>query len=166
MNVTPHPDIPTLARVRQAAGRLEATTAPRWGEMSAPEMVEHCTRLNRMYLGDTSAPWWVKPFTRLFRGPILRKFLETSPFDFPRGVGTLPSLKVQTSEVAAEDFERARAELVDTLDRTGEVTGRWKHPLYGSIDAELGKALVRTHTAHHLNQFGVLEGGGGRDRLA
>lgn len=156
MNVMPHPDIPSLDEVRAATERLEATMTPGWGKMTAPDMVEHCTRLNRMYLGELSAPFWVKPVTRLFRGMILRKFLETSPFDFSRGVGTLPSFKVEPGEVEDGEFERVRSELLATLDRTAQITGTWDHPLYGKIDAELGKALVRTHTTHHLHQFGEL----------
>ncbi len=156
MKCTPHPEVPSYESVRAAVERLEPTTTPRWGKMNVLQMMAHCSRLNRLYLGEEPVAWWVKPITRLFKGFLLRRFLETSPFEFARGVRTLPSLQVEAGDVRDSEFDRERAGLIASLERAHTISGYWDHPLYGSIDAEVGRALVRTHTTHHLNQFGVI----------
>lgn len=131
---------------------------PRWGEMTAPQMVEHCGRFNEIYLGRTTVSPVVRILARLFGGFFIRKFLRVSPFEMQRNMKTLPQLQV--ADVGAEqgeEFDESRARVRSTLTEIEAIAGRWNHPLYGGIDAEVGQALTRHHLAHHLHQFGVLD---------
>lgn len=161
MPVTLHPDLPDAATLSAAAARLEPTTRPNWGRMSAPQMVEHCRRFNEIYLGRQAVSPVMRILARIFGGFFIRKFLRVSPFEMQRNMKTLPQLQAEDGpggapEKPAGDFEADRTRLLHTLHEIEAITGRWRHPLYGSIDAETGRALARHHLAHHLHQFGVL----------
>lgn len=157
MKLTAHPEIPDAATVRAGFERLSPDTQARWGTLDAPAMLEHIARFNELYLGRRQPSWMVRTLARLFAGPFLKKLLSVSPFDTQRGMRTLGDLRVEPSTVDGAAFEEARARVISTLDELDAIRGTWDHPLYGSIDAETGKALVRHHAAHHLHQFGVLE---------
>lgn len=156
MPIPLHPDLPDAATLTAAVARLEPTTRPQWGRMSAPQMVEHCVRFNDIYLGRQTMSPVMRLLARLFGGFFIRKFLRASPFEMPRNMKTLPQLQIE-AEPAEGSFEVDRTRLVDSLTEIEAIRGRWKHPLYGSIDAEVGRALARHHLAHHLHQFGVLD---------
>ncbi|MEK9501414.1 DUF1569 domain-containing protein [Gaopeijia maritima] len=157
MPLTPHPDLPDAATLSAAAARLESTTRPQWGRMSAPQMVEHCARFNEIYLGRQAVSPVVRLLARMFGGLFIKKFLRASPFEMQRNMKTLPELQMTSEPAEPDHFEADRARLLATLAEIESITGRWKHPLYGTIDAEVGRALTRHHLAHHLHQFGVLE---------
>lgn len=151
-----HPDTPDAAAVRDAIGRLAPDTPARWGKLDAPGMLEHLTRFNEIYLGRLSPSWFVRTMAGLIGGFFVRKFLARSPFDTPKSMRTLPDLQVEAGSVDPAGFSDLRARLLSTFDEIEAITGTWNHPLYGRIDAEVGRALARHHAAHHLNQFGVL----------
>jgi hypothetical protein len=157
MSTAIHPDIPDAATLREAVHRLTPETAPRWGRLSAPAMLEHCARFNELYLGRRRPSFLVRLVTRLFSGPITRRFASASPFEMKRGATTMPDLRVEEAPTDPDAFEPLRARLLSTLDEIEAHTGTWDHPLYGRIDAALGRALARAHLTHHLHQFGVLE---------
>jgi hypothetical protein len=153
-----HPDIPDFATIRDAFESLEPTDAARWGTMDAPAMLEHVARFNEMYLGRVRVPGWTRVLARLFGGLFIRRLLATSPFETKRGMTTLPVLRVAAEGAGDARFEEARVRLLRTLDEIEAMSGEWDHPLYGGLAADMGKALVRHHAAHHLNQFGRVQG--------
>lgn len=155
-----HPDVPDFAAVRSAVRALAPTDAARWGSMDAPRMVEHCARFNEVYLGRIEEGWAVRILARLFGGFAIRRFLATSPFEMKKGMTTLPALRMAEEDFDAGRFEASRTRFLETLAEIEAISGAWAHPLYGRIDAEVGKALARHHAAHHLHQFGRLSPGG------
>jgi hypothetical protein len=156
MASTIHPDIPDHATVRDAFQRLSPEATPGWGTLDAAAMLEHCARFNELYLGRRSAPLAVRVLARLFSGFAVRKFTSSSPFEMQHGMKTLSAIRVEPSAVDPDAFEATRTRLLATLDELDAIGGTWAHPLYGSIDAEAGKAMARSHAAHHLRQFGLL----------
>ena len=151
----PPADTPTLDELRAALARATADTPARWGKMDCPQMVKHCRELIDLYQGraHVAAPmrWlarWIGPF-------FLRRTLGKSPTRTPRNLSTLPAIRAKEGE--ALDLEAERARLLVGLDEIEALTGTVDHPLYGPTDARDVVNLVRHHTAHHLNQFGLLE---------
>jgi len=134
---------------------LEVEDTPTWGTMTAPQMVEHCTRFNDLYLGRARAPFMIRIIARLFGGGFVRKLLEKSPFAMKRGIGTLGQLRVQ-EPMDPNRFAQAKDNLSTTLHQIEAISGTWNHPLYGRIEASVGQALARHHLTHHLHQFGKL----------
>jgi hypothetical protein len=68
---------------------------------------------------------------------------------------------MQPGSAPETPFEQNVEHLLETFQAIDRISGTWDHPLYGSIDAEAGKAMVRAHAAHHLHQFGLLQAGTG-----
>ncbi|MBL4770525.1 MAG: hypothetical protein JKY61_05165 [Planctomycetes bacterium] len=46
-------------------------------------------------------------------------------------------------------------QLLEEFTEIESLTGLVNHPVYGPIDTEDMQSLVRHHTAHHANQFGL-----------
>jgi len=157
MATTIHPEIPDPETVRAAFERLAPDARAGWGRMNAPAMLEHCLRFNEIYLGRRRPAWPIRLLARLLAGPFLERALRTSPREMKRGIRTLPSLRVDPEAADGSAFEDTRARLLSTFDEIDGIRGVWAHPLYGRIDAEVGKAVARHHAAHHLHQFGALD---------
>lgn len=154
----PAPDTPTIAELQAALAAASADTPARWGRMSCPQMIRHCRRFIELYLGRAAVPWPTRLLARLL-GPIfLRKTLAKSPTATPRNLTTLPALRTGAGD--EPDFARERELLLTALAEVGGLTGTCAHPLYGEMAAEDIVALIRHHTAHHANQFGLLANGG------
>lgn len=135
--------------------RLTPADAPRWGRMSAHEMVVHLGDGARMALGRMpvrpsrirAARWlrlpvvkhvfvYLLPFPR--SAPTARELLSTRPGDWTEDVATFARL--------SEDLA-ARATDPQSL---------WpEHPFFGRLSRRDWGTLGYRHTDHHLRQFGV-----------
>ena len=154
----PAPDTPTIAELQTALAAAAADTPARWGRMSCPQMIRHCHRFIELYLGRVAVPWPTRVLARLL-GPIfLRRTLGKSPTATPRNLTTLPALRARAGD--DPDFVRERELLLAALEEVAGLTGTCAHPLYGEMAADDVVALIRHHTAHHANQFGLLVDGG------
>jgi hypothetical protein len=152
---TIHPDIPDAAEVRRAFEALEATDERRWGKMTAAQMTEHIARFNEIYLGRLKLGGFMGLMARLFGKFFVKRFLGVSPYEMKRGIGTIPAIRIE-EPIDEEAFEAARTRILRTFEEIEARSGTWDHPLYGEIPAEVGRALARSHAAHHLRQFGRL----------
>lgn len=129
--------------------RLEPTAAPRWGRMTAPQMLAHLTDWMAMAKGELP--------TRF-----LNSFLQFAPvkqlaiywLPFPKGVPTAQEL---ISRVPA-DWDAERAALCDYMSsfETMHPDGAWPvHPAFGTLTPSAWGVLGYRHADHHLRQFGV-----------
>ncbi|MEM9381254.1 MAG: DUF1569 domain-containing protein [Planctomycetota bacterium] len=150
----PTEDTPTLADLAAALDRLDAGTTPRWGKMDAPQMVRHSARFADLYLGRIPVSLPIRLVARMIGPMFLRKVLRGSPTATPKNLGTLPAIRsVPDQEI---DFAAEVAELRARFDEVAALDGVVDHPMYGKMEAESCRSLVRHHTAHHFNQFGLL----------
>ena len=139
--------------VAELIGRLstlQVDSPPRWGRMTAPQMLAHCTIAVRYSLGkegESPREWgWILQhlaapvvLSGLFRMPKNAK--APSVFE-PRG---------DAAEVAA-----LAAELNEFVDRSG--TSGFappSHPYFGNLGAKGWSRLHVLHLDHHARQFGV-----------
>lgn len=128
--------------------RLAPTAAPRWGRMSAPQMVAHLIESYRFGAGELTLPLWPVPFRPLVR------WLALYVLPFPKGAPAARQLMERVPAAWADDV----ATLRDRIARfapppPGAV--RPPHPIFGVMgDADLG-VLAYKHTDHHFRQFGV-----------
>lgn len=150
----PAPDTPTLSELRAAIETARADTPGRWGKMTCTQMLRHCRRFAELYLGRVSVPLPVRLLARAFGPWFLRRTITRSPTQTPRNMKTLGAIR----ETGSDDpsFEREREDLLTVLEEVAKLEGTHPHPLYGEMQAEDMIALVRHHTAHHANQFGLL----------
>jgi len=146
-------DTPTLTQLRLYLNNISFDSQPKWGKMNSSEMCKHCNNFISLYLGEVSIPLHIRILARLFGGIFLKKLISKSPKETPKNLSTLPSIRVEKQEL---DFSIEHSELLESLARIETMSGIIQHPLYGSMVAEDALSLIRHHTAHHFNQFGLI----------
>lgn len=134
--------------VRERIRSLDATSEPRWGEMSIGQMLAHCAEVQEVLNGKPleGTPW----YARLASPLIKRVVLSDRPY--PRGIRTHPQYLVKD----VRDFMVERGRLLDAVstavDRGGENV---VHPMFGRLRPEEAGWAGYKHVDHHLTQFGV-----------
>lgn len=117
-------------------------------------MLRHCARFMELYLGAIGVNVGVRLLARLFGPMFLRRFIVKPLGGTPKNMRTLQSIRAD--EPGVLDFDSERALFLQALSGVEALEGEVDHGLYGVMDAEEAKALVRHHTAHHFHQFGLL----------
>ena len=129
--------------------RLTPDAPPRWGRMTAPQMLAHLTDWMVMAKGDLP--------TRPFKGilsytPVKQLAIYWLPF--PKGVPTAKELITR----APLDWSAERAALCGYIESFEGIhpDGIWpEHPAFGMLTPSAWGVLGYRHTDHHLRQFGV-----------
>lgn len=148
-------DLPGWPELRDAAGQLTESTERRWGTMTPAQMLRHANGFCALYLGELEVSGFIRLVARLLGKRFLRRVAGKSPLDTPRNMRTLPALhQTEAPDFAAE--RRALRAHFDRWEALESAGGAWNHPMYGEMEVGDCAGLVRHHTAHHLNQFGVL----------
>lgn len=133
-----------LARLEQ----LSPTAAPRWGRMTAPQMVSHLIESYRFGAGELTLPLWFVPFRPLVR------WLALYVIPFPKGAPAAPQLLARIPDQWESDLAALRERIAGFTPPAGGAS-RPPHPIFGVMsDADLG-VLAYKHTDHHFRQFGV-----------
>jgi len=143
-------DPATLEGARERIGRLEPGTVPRWGRMTAAQMMAHCAEVLEVTCGRplVGTPW----FVRLLAPFVKRMVLGARPY--PQGTRTHPQY-LQTED---RDFAAERTRLLAALDAFGSACAdgaNLTHPLFGRLTIEEAGRAMGKHLDHHLGQFGV-----------
>ena len=146
-------DTPTLAELERGFAQLQADSDPRWGRMRPGQMVAHCRAFAELCLGRVPVALPLRLVARLLGPLLLRKMMSKSATQTPKNLTTLKSLRAEPADVPDLDVERGQ--LAEVFAEIATVSGTVRHPLYGAMRATDLQALVRHHTAHHANQFGV-----------
>lgn len=147
-----HADTPHAEALRQALTTLHVDRKPEWGKLDAAGMVEHVNRFMQLYLGQIRMGGLPGFLARYLGKPFLKRVAKQSPFETPKNLTTAPVLSVKKGADLAVEVARY-AELSDQIEA---LSGPYNHPVYGPMDAEDVKGLVRHHTAHHFHQFGLI----------
>jgi Protein of unknown function (DUF1569) len=129
--------------------KLTPASQPKWGRMSAPQMVIHLTDSIRMACGDLR----VASKGGLLRYPPLKQLIIYY-LPWPENTPTAPELLARAPDNWATDL----AELTTMIDRfaTRDINGPWpEHPVFGRLSGRHWGFLGWRHTDHHLRQFNV-----------
>jgi hypothetical protein len=150
----------SLARQRdtvEIARRLRALgpqSPPRWGRMSAREVVRHLCDSFRMALGERP----VAARSTLAQRTIVRWIALYVPLRWPAGLRTTPEVDPQREGSRPGEFATDMAELERLLQRlvaeSARLNGR-PHPVFGRMSAAAWLRWGYLHTDHHLRQFGA-----------
>ena len=135
--------------LKERARRLTAESTPRWGKMSAPQMVAHLTNAMRMATGELPVKGKRHP-ARLF--PLKQLLIYMVPL--PRNLPTAVELISRTPEPFTGEVAAFSAAIDDFASRPRDYA--WPpHPLFGAMTRRDWGRLAYRHCDHHLRQFGV-----------
>lgn len=121
---------------------------PRWGRMSAPDMVTHLLEAFRMPGGDLTIKRRAVPMRPLV------KWLMLHVLPFPKGAPTAKELLSRKPTTWDADLAALRT-LILASERPAANAAVGDHPIFGAMSHEDWGLLLHKHTDHHLRQFGV-----------
>ena len=146
-------DATVADQIKTRLGTLKPQSERRWGKMSAPQMLAHCSVSMQWAVGQVvpeKGPLLVRLMGRLVKPLVFRNedpLRKNSP--------TAKSLIV-TDE---RDFAKERERLTGLIDKfaAGGAAGCTKNPhsFFGKMTPEEWATLMYRHLDHHLRQFGV-----------
>jgi oxepin-CoA hydrolase/3-oxo-5,6-dehydrosuberyl-CoA semialdehyde dehydrogenase len=136
---------------------LDEVAAPRWGRMTAQQMVEHLLWAVELSNGLVHTECLV-PEPEL---PRMKRFLYSSrpiPRDFPNPALTrgLPPLRYGSLADAKAGFRRELERFLSAHHDPGRL---FTHPIFGALNHEEWHRTHYKHLHHHLEQFGLIEPG-------
>ena len=133
----------------QRIDALTPDTQPRWGVMSAGQMLSHCAEIQEVSNGKALEG---TPFVVKLLGGFIRKMV-VSDKPYPRSTKTHPQY-LQTTE---RDFAAEKERLLIALEafRAAEHGPAPRHALFGELSHDEKGWACYKHLDHHLTQFGV-----------
>jgi hypothetical protein len=134
--------------------KLEESSTPSWGSMSAQRMVEHLTDGINMSMGNGNYVLEI-PEDRVAK---MVQFLDS---DKPMAQNIQVSfakpdtaLRNADLEEAIDEFTLGWVDFEELNENQPDFTAI--HPYYGNLNFEQWKRLHSKHFTHHFNQFGLL----------
>jgi len=134
--------------------KLEKSSTPSWGSMSAQRMVEHLTDGINMSMGNGNYELEI-PEDRVTKMVL---FLES---DKPMAQNiqvsfAMPDTALRNTDLeeAIDEFTLAWVDFEELNENQPDFTAI--HPYYGNLNFEQWKRLHSKHFTHHFNQFGLL----------
>ncbi len=136
--------------------RLEPGTAPKWGQMTVQQMIEH-------YAGDAvrNANGRLKIDTIMTPPEQLERFREFMMSDKPFKentrnllMGKEPApLRYKTVQAAIGALQQELIFFFEAYEKDPQLVIR--NPFFGDLNFEQNVHLLYKHALHHLRQFGV-----------
>lgn len=133
---------------------VRAESAPRWGRMSAPQMVCHVADALRLITGQKAA----SRTPGLHERTVLKWFVLYAPLRWPPGVLTTPELDPERGGTCPSGFAADVAQVEELLARVANAPAgleRRGHPVFGRMSHAAWLRWAWLHTDHHLRQFGA-----------
>jgi hypothetical protein len=134
--------------------KLEESSTPSWGSMSAQRMVEHLTDGISMSMGNGNYVLEI-PEDRVAK---MVQFLDS---DKPMAQNiqvsfAMPDTALRNTDLeeAIDEFTLAWVDFEELNENQPDFTAI--HPYYGNLNFEQWKRLHSKHFTHHFNQFGLL----------
>jgi hypothetical protein len=132
--------------------KLKADTKPKWGKMSAPQMLAHCNVTYEMVYENKH------PKPNFFMKFILKTFVKNivvGEKPYKRNSQTAPAFLITDSR----DFDLERKRLIGYLNQTQQLgeesfDNKESHS-FGKLSKVEWNNMFYKHLDHHLTQFGV-----------
>jgi oxepin-CoA hydrolase/3-oxo-5,6-dehydrosuberyl-CoA semialdehyde dehydrogenase len=143
-----------LETILTSLNKLEASSQPLWGKMSAQRMVEHLSDSLKMSIG-------VGEYQLLIPEEKIEKMQAILASDTPMPRDFNAPFAPEEYTLRNEEIELAVDELVDNwiaFEEYYEANPEAKnlHPFYGDLDKKGWHQLHAKHFTHHFEQFGLV----------
>ena len=132
-------------------GRVDPTTARRWGRMNPHQMICHLNDSFRVATGEKYAT----PATNPLQRTLIKWIALHTPMKWPHGIPTRPEIDQCLGGTPPTDCERDREALRTLIRGFPNRTKFGAHPLFGEMSRADWMIWGYRHVDHHLRQFGV-----------
>jgi len=149
MGTLAEPDFKNACCSRLA--RLDSSARPRWGRMTAHQMVCH---LNDSF-GVGAGTRYASPATSLLQRTLVKWVALRTSLPWPHGVPTRPEIEQGNGGTPPSDWERDRSRLVRWIAEFADCQNFGMHPIFGEMSRREWLVWGYKHVDHHLRQFGV-----------
>ena len=139
------------AACRERIERLNPNASPKWGRMTARQMVCHLNDSFRVGMGEKYA----SPATSLIQRTFIKWVALRAPVKWPPGVSTRPEIEQGRGGTPPTEWEIDRAELLRLMDAFAKLETFGVHPAFGKMSYRDWLIWGYRHVDHHLRQFGV-----------
>lgn len=145
-------DAVTAELVKERIGRLGPQSERQWGSMTAPQMLEHCSRSMEWALNERIPD---RAYLIRIVGMLVKPMVFKDDAPFRKNSPTAKSLIV--SEERDLTTEQARLTgLIDRFVANGPARcTRNPHSFFGRLTPDEWAVLMYKHVDHHLRQFGA-----------
>jgi hypothetical protein len=131
---------------------LNANAHRKWGTMSAPEMIKHCSIQLQMGLNQI-------PFTGYEGSALLKttlgQYIALYLAPWRLGVTSPYAMNIKANNISVHEIEVEKNTLLDLLEQVQQVSILEPHPLLGKLNKKNWGRLIWKHLNHHLKQFNV-----------
>jgi hypothetical protein len=149
MSTLAKPEIPAQCCARLE--RLDPATTPKWGRMTAHQMICHLSDSFKVVVGEkmvSTAP-----------GPIPRRLIKwvalRTPLPWGHGVPTRPEVEQGRGGTPPGDWDQDRRELREWILSFPSRREFRAHPMFGQMNWDDWQIWGYRHVDHHLRQFGI-----------
>ena len=131
---------------------LQVDTLPRWGRMTATEMLLHLNKSHQFLLAP--APATCRPTS--FRQLLIRWLVLYVMPRYPKGAKAPQPLQTKGA-IDNSAFEEQKKLFVALIRQFAQHKDgiRHYHPYFGALDTKQWGLTCWKHTDHHLRQFGL-----------
>jgi Protein of unknown function (DUF1569) len=136
---------------RERIQRLDPDAKPKWGRMTARQMVCHLNDSFRVGMGQKYA----SPAGNVLQRTLVKWVALRAPVRWPPGVPTRPEIEQGVGGTPPSDWERDRGELLALIDEFAEWQTFGVHPIFSKMSERDWLTWGYRHVDHHLRQFGV-----------
>jgi hypothetical protein len=132
--------------------RVQPVHRPRWGRMSAHQMLCHLSDSFLAVMGEK----YVSPATGPLQRTLVKWIALYTPIPWPRGIPTRPEMDQFVGGTAPLEFEQDKKTLVTRIQRFSDPKRdfEWSaHPIFGTMPDPAWLRWGYLHLDHHLRQF-------------
>ncbi|MCB0410630.1 MAG: DUF1569 domain-containing protein [Flavobacteriales bacterium] len=131
--------------------KLNHDSKPKWGNMSAAQMLAHVTVPLEIAHGKKTQA--VNPIFKFLFGKSLKPYVfGNKPYK-----QNLPTFK-EAKMVEPQEFDAQKEKFIEyiiTYQKGGRDAIIDKHPFFGNLSEEEWQIMQGKHIDHHFNQFGI-----------
>jgi hypothetical protein len=136
---------------RERIERLRPEMKPKWGRMTAPQMICHLNDSFRVANGERYA----SPQTNLLQRTFIKWVAFRTQVRWPQGSPTRPEVEQGLGGTPPGNWDQDRADLLGLIHTFADRQTYGSHPIFGALSREEWLIWGYRHTDHHLRQFGV-----------
>jgi len=148
MSTLAEPEVRT--RCCERIARLDPNARPKWGRMTAPQMICHLNDSFRVGAGERYA----SPDTNLIKRTVIKWVALHTSVTWPHGSPTRPEVDQAKGGTPPADWEGDCAELRSSIHAFADRSTFAMHPFFGEMSRGDWLIWGYRHVDHHLRQFG------------